>query len=58
MLQDWRREEENMSMRLKIYLNSLVLHFIFNLINAFSVDGMINVLENRIKQLKYEVLEV
>lgn len=33
----------------KIPLNSLVLHFIFNLIKAFTVNEMINVLENRTK---------
>lgn len=49
MLQVQRREEGNLSVPLKTHLNSLVLDFIFNLIKAFTVNEMMNVLENRTK---------
>lgn len=59
MLQDWRREEGNLSMLLKPHLNSLVLYFIANKgIYVFIVNEMRNVMENRTKWLKQEVLEV
>lgn len=59
MLQDWRREEGNLSMPLKPRLNSLVLYFIANKgIYVFIVNETRNVMENRTKWLKEEVLEV
>lgn len=34
------------------HLNSLVLHFVFNFIKAFTVNEVINALENTTKGLK------
>lgn len=48
MLGDWRKEE-NLPMPIKTHLNSSVLDFIFNLIKAFTVNEMMNVLEDRTK---------
>lgn len=45
-------EEGNLSMSLKTHLKWLVLFFIFNLIQAFTVNEVIDVLENGSKWLK------
>lgn len=58
MLQDWRREEGNPSMPLKTHLNNFMLDFIFNLIKAFTVNEIMNVLEDRTKWLKQEIHEM